>query len=63
MIYRSLVRPLFFRLESETAHHLVFDALRFAMAVPGLGPLTERLLMPRDPALEVRALGLSLIHI
>ncbi|HJL20055.1 MAG TPA: quinone-dependent dihydroorotate dehydrogenase [Sandaracinaceae bacterium LLY-WYZ-13_1] len=57
MIYRRLVRPLFFLLPPETAHHVAFDALRAAMGVPGVGPLTEALVAPRDPALEVRALG------
>jgi dihydroorotate dehydrogenase len=36
---------------------VVFDGLRAAMAIPGVGRLTEALLSPRDPALEVRALG------
>lgn len=57
MLYRALIRPLLFRLSPETAHHLAFGALRTAMAVPGVGAITEALLAPRDPALEVHVLG------
>lgn len=59
MLYRSLIRPLLFAVPPEAAHHLAFGGLRAAMAVPGVGALTERMLAPRDPMLEVRALGLT----
>ncbi|MEZ4340215.1 MAG: quinone-dependent dihydroorotate dehydrogenase [Sandaracinaceae bacterium] len=59
MIYRHLVRPLFFRLDAERAHHLAFGGLRAAMAVPGVGPLTEALVAPRDPALAIDAFGVT----
>ena len=58
MIYRKLVRPVFFRIDAERAHHLAFAGLRAAMAVPGVGRITEALLDPRDPSLEIDALGL-----
>ena len=56
MIYRAL-RPLLFLLPPETAHHVGFGALRLAMAVPGVGAVTQALLAPSDPALEVEAFG------
>ncbi|MFK7985455.1 MAG: quinone-dependent dihydroorotate dehydrogenase [Sandaracinaceae bacterium] len=62
MIYSHIVRPLFFRLPSETAHHLAFDGLRAAMALPGVGALTEQLLAPHDPALRMDVLGQSFDH-
>jgi dihydroorotate dehydrogenase len=52
-----LVRPLLFLLPAETAHRVTFGALRVAL---GLGPvraLARRLLVPRDRALRVEALG------
>src|SRR5690606_37554739 len=57
MLYRALMRPLLFALPPEAAHHLAFGALRASMAIPPIGALTEALLAPRDPILEVRALG------
>ncbi len=39
MFYRSLIRPLLFRLDAETAHHLTFAMLRTATRIPGMMPL------------------------
>ena len=39
MLYRSLIRPLLFRLDAETAHHLTFAMLRTATRIPGMMPL------------------------
>ena len=57
MIYRGLIRPLLFTLPAETAHHVAFGGLRVAMAIPGVGALTEAMLAPRDPAMAIEALG------
>lgn len=56
-IYQTLIRPLFFRLDAETAHHVAFGGLRAAMAIPGVGALTEAVLAPRDPRLTIDVLG------
>ena len=56
MLYRSLLRPLLFRLSPETAHELALHSLSF---FPGL---VKRLLTPRPmqkPFGELRRLGLS----
>lgn len=60
MIYRFVVRPLLWLLPAETAHHVAFGMLRILHAIPGVGALLRVLFEPRDPALEVRALGLDL---
>ncbi len=41
MLYRSLIRPLLFRLDAETAHHLTFAMLRTAARIPGMLPLVR----------------------
>ena len=58
MLYR-LARSLLFRLPAETAHRVTFAVLRLALAPRPLRRLARRLLAPRDPALEVEALGLT----
>ncbi|HEY8945571.1 MAG TPA: quinone-dependent dihydroorotate dehydrogenase [Polyangiaceae bacterium] len=58
-MYRLLVKPLLFALPAETAHHFAFALLRIFLAIPFVRPLVERLLAVRDPALPVRALGLT----
>jgi dihydroorotate dehydrogenase len=58
MFYRTLVRPLFFSLPAETAHHVAFSGLRVIESLPGAARLASALLSVRDPRLEVSALGL-----
>ncbi len=56
MFYRSLVRPLLFALEPETAHHLAISSLRLASDLPALlGPL--RSFAP--PARPVKLFGIE----
>ncbi|MBC7171537.1 MAG: quinone-dependent dihydroorotate dehydrogenase, partial [Polyangiaceae bacterium] len=57
MIYRWLLRPLFYRLPAETAHHLAMLALRLVSTVPGFASLLRFMLLPRRSSLEVSALG------
>jgi dihydroorotate dehydrogenase len=41
MLYRSVIRPLLFCLDAETAHHATFAMLRAATCVPGMIPLLK----------------------
>ena len=59
-MYKLLFALVLRRLPAETAHRLAFGLLRALTAVPGVGVLARRLLLPTDPALQVRALGLDL---
>ena len=58
-MYRSLARPILWRLPAELAHHVAFGALRFATQVPGLEEALRKSLGVADPALRVRAFGLD----
>ncbi len=58
MLYR-LARALLFLLPAETAHRVTFGALRLALAPAPARAAVRRALAPRDPALEVHALGLT----
>jgi dihydroorotate dehydrogenase len=59
-MYKLLFSIFFRRVSAETAHHLGFGLIRALVAVPGLGRLLRRWLVPRDPVLRVRTLGLDL---
>jgi dihydroorotate dehydrogenase len=59
LIYHALVRPVLWLLPAETAHHVAFGALRFAVQVPGLRWALEKSLGVEDPALRVRAFGVD----
>jgi dihydroorotate dehydrogenase len=56
MIYRAL-KPLLFLLPPEAAHHFAFGALRAAASFAPLERAMRSIAAPRDPALEVGALG------
>ena len=59
-MYRILFDLLLRRLPAETAHAIGFALIRIAGLLPGISRLMRRLLVPHDPALRVRALGLDL---
>ncbi len=58
-MYRLLFNLLLVRLPEETAHRLALASLRAVAALPGASALLRRVLSPRDPALQVRALGMT----
>ena len=48
-LYKMLIRPLFFKMEAETAHEIVCGVLSCADNIPVLKKITERLLFsPKD---------------
>ena len=59
MLYRSLIRPLLFRLDAETAHHLTFEMLRTATRIPGMMPLVRLACGGPPPGLERTVFGLK----
>jgi dihydroorotate dehydrogenase len=58
-MYQALYAQVLRRLPAEAAHRLGLGLIRAAGGVPGVTELMRRLLVPRDPALRVRALGLD----
>lgn len=57
-VYR-FIKALLFLLPAELAHHVGFGLLRLLMAVPGVAGFVRRRLLPDQPELRVRALGLT----
>ena len=58
-MYRSLIRPLMFRLDPEQAHDLTLQALRLAGALLVITKLLERSLRAHSLPLAVDAFGIS----
>lgn len=58
-MYKLLLKPLFFQLSAETAHHLVFRLVKWTQAIPGVSALTRALFRVDDPKLEVEVFGLK----
>jgi len=60
VIYRLLYTLLLSRIDAERMHRVTAHGLTALTRVPPLRALLRRLLAPRDPALRVQALGLTL---
>jgi len=58
-MYGWLIKPLLFLLPAEWAHVLSFGLLRVVHRLPGVKVALRSMFRPRDPRLEVRAMGLS----
>jgi len=57
-MYKAFLKPLFFQLDAEKAHHLVFDNLRRAHRLPGTAALLRGLYDFQHPSLEREVFGL-----
>src|SRR4029077_4795505 len=63
LLYQYFVKPVFFRMDPEKAHHLVIDGLHQAVRVPGMtGVLQGMYGVPDYPELQMDLLGLSFRH-
>ncbi|TNF29384.1 MAG: quinone-dependent dihydroorotate dehydrogenase [Bacteroidetes bacterium] len=58
-MYRYLLRPLFFLLDAESAHHFVTGLFTFVMKIPGVKWLTESMFKVADKRLERELFGLK----
>ncbi|MBP7642979.1 MAG: quinone-dependent dihydroorotate dehydrogenase [Saprospiraceae bacterium] len=58
MIYKLLIRPIFFSIDPEKTHHIALNSLKFLISIPGMKSLFEWLFaIPKG--LEVQKLGLK----
>ncbi|MFN0275574.1 MAG: quinone-dependent dihydroorotate dehydrogenase [Chitinophagales bacterium] len=58
-MYKSLVKPLFFRFKPETAHHLALSLFRTALLIPGYGFFHDKLYNINKPGLEREVFGIT----
>ena len=58
-MYRSIARPLFFKLNPEAAHHLTVNMLRLAGFFPPVISLMRLFFAPAHPGPQVKAFGLT----
>ncbi len=57
--YTSLLRPLLFRLDAETAHHGTIEAFHWLGVIPGVPALSRMLLDTNEPRLHTEAARLT----
>ena len=58
MLYKTLIKPLFFLFPPERAHHLTLRLLKITLAIPGVGQAFRAAFRVREPRLERTLFGL-----
>jgi dihydroorotate dehydrogenase len=58
-VYKSLLRPLLFKLDPEEVHYLTADVLKAAYKVPLADAISNRMFTVQDPLLERELFGLK----
>lgn len=58
-MYKSLIRPILFRIYPETVHHIVVSAIKTSFRIPGVAYLTGKLCKVKDPSLKRTVFGLT----
>tara|TARA_R110002050_G_scaffold297339_2_gene458606 strand:- start:9234 stop:10259 length:1026 start_codon:yes stop_codon:yes gene_type:complete len=58
-MYKSLLRPFFFRFPPEKAHHLVMNLLHTSLAIPGMKSVFKNLFSVTDNRLEREVFGIK----
>jgi dihydroorotate dehydrogenase len=59
LVYKLILKPLFFLFSPERAHYLAMDLLQAVCAVPGMKALLYRMYRPSSPSREVQIAGLT----
>lgn len=58
-MYKSIIRPLLFRLDAEDAHHFTFSLVRKLFVIPGFSAVARSLYTVNDKRLEREVFGLK----
>lgn len=58
-MYKSLIKPLLFKMDAEKAHHFVFNSLKIAFKIPGIKSIVTSLYSVNKKDLEREVFGLK----
>jgi dihydroorotate dehydrogenase len=58
-MYKSLIKPLLFKMDAEKAHHFIFNALKISFKIPGIQSIIRLLYKVEDKRLEREVFGLK----
>lgn len=59
MIYKFILRPVFFSIDPEKIHHLVFKLIKFSQSIPGISFITRSLFVTKNQKLEREVFGIK----
>jgi dihydroorotate dehydrogenase len=58
-MYKSIIRPILFKIDAERTHHLIVNILRYSTKVPGVASILRSMYTIKHPALQKQLLGLT----
>lgn len=58
-IYKSILKPIFFKFNPETIHHLVFALVKIMGKIPGVSAINRSIFKVSDARLETEVFGLK----
>ncbi len=58
-MYKSIIRPLLFKINAETVHYLAFKAIRMLHYLPFVPALLKKKYLSHEPSLERKVFGLT----
>lgn len=58
-MYKSVIRPLFFKFDPEEVHHFTFKSLKVLFKIPGISSFIKQNHQINDPKLEREVFGLK----
>ena len=58
-MYKSIIKPLFFKFDPEKVHHFTFSSLKFINRIPGVSAIIRSRCQVVDPRLEREVFGLK----
>jgi dihydroorotate dehydrogenase len=59
VLYKSVIKPIFFLFDPEKVHHFVFKSLKIAFSLPGMAGLARLVYVRKSPKLEREVFGLK----
>jgi dihydroorotate dehydrogenase len=58
-MYKLIIRPILFKLDPETVHHLIVKTIKIGFKVPGVSFLTKKICTVKNPALKRTVFGIE----
>ncbi|HUH26245.1 MAG TPA: quinone-dependent dihydroorotate dehydrogenase [Flavobacterium sp.] len=58
-MYKSILRPLFFKCDPEKVHHFTFSLIQFTQKIPGVKAMIQSIYQVNDKRLETEVFGLK----
>lgn len=58
-MYKSIIRPILFKMDAERAHHFTFNSLKFLHGIPGVQGIAKALFTHKDTSLEREVFGIK----